>query len=184
MVNGVGAVLWSDAGMDQVNLPLPTSFTITSDGTAVTVGEVIGIGGSVFLLYSLSPAIKQDQTVTLTYTDPTSADDANALQDAFGNDAASFTLTLDNDSKLQTDISQSPATGAPTISGTAQVGKLLTANTSGIQDQNGLSDVSYSYQWITNDGNSDTDIEDATGSTYTPSDGCGQNHQGTGELPG
>ena len=27
--------------------------------------------------------------------------------------------------------------------------------------------VSYSYQWISNDGSSDTDIEDATGSSYT-----------------
>ena len=61
----------------------------------------------------------------------------------------------------------SPATGAPTISGTAQVGQTLTADTSGITDSDGLTNVSYSYQWIANDGTSDTDIAGATDSTYT-----------------
>ena len=60
-----------------------------------------------------------------------------------------------------------PATGAPTISGTAQVGEALTADTSSIADDDGLNNVSYNYQWIRNDGSSDTDIEDATDSTYT-----------------
>ena len=61
----------------------------------------------------------------------------------------------------------SPATGLPTISGTFQVGETLTADTSAIADEDGLNDVSYSYQWSRNDGNADTDIEDATDSTYT-----------------
>ena len=61
----------------------------------------------------------------------------------------------------------SPATGAPTISGTAQVGETLTADTSGIADSDGLTNVSYGYQWISNYGSSDSDIADATGSSYT-----------------
>ena len=60
-----------------------------------------------------------------------------------------------------------PATGAPTINGTAEVGEILTANTSGIVDADGLTRVSFSYQWISNDGSSDTDITGATDSTYT-----------------
>ena len=60
----------------------------------------------------------------------------------------------------------SPATGAPVITGTAQVGETLTADTSGIADTDGLANVSYSYQWIANDGTSDTDIAGATDSTY------------------
>ena len=55
------------------------------------------------------------------------------------------------------------ATGAPTISGTAQVGQTLTASTSGIADTDGLTNVSYSYQWLADD----TDIDGATSSTYT-----------------
>ena len=57
----------------------------------------------------------------------------------------------------------SPATGAPTISGTAQVGETLTLDVSGIADEDGLDNAAFSYQWLA-DG---TDISGATGSTYT-----------------
>ena len=68
---------------------------------------------------------------------------------------------------VQQQVANSPATGAPAISGTAQVGQTLTADTSGITDSDGLTNVSYSYQWVANDGTNDTDISGATGSTYT-----------------
>ena len=61
----------------------------------------------------------------------------------------------------------SPATGAPTISGTVQVGEALTAITSGITDEDGLANATFTYQWISNDGTTDRDIHDATGSSYT-----------------
>ena len=57
-----------------------------------------------------------------------------------------------------------PATGAPTISGTAQVGHTLTASTSGIVDPDGLSRATFRYQWMSS---GDTDIQGATGDTYT-----------------
>ena len=56
-----------------------------------------------------------------------------------------------------------PATGAPTTSGTPQVGQTLTAGTSAITDEDGLEKVSYSYQWIAGG----SDIDGATGSSYT-----------------
>ena len=43
-------------------------------------------------------------------------------------------------------------TGAPTITGTAQVGETLTAVTTGITDANGLTSVTYTYQWIRANG--------------------------------
>ena len=61
----------------------------------------------------------------------------------------------------------SPATGAPTISGTAQVGEMLTADTSGITDADGLVNATFSYQWVANDGAADTDISGATDAAYT-----------------
>ena len=64
-------------------------------------------------------------------------------------------------------IPNSAATGEPTISGTAQVGQMLTASTSDISDSDGLINATFTYQWIANDGTEDTDIQDATGSTYT-----------------
>ena len=46
----------------------------------------------------------------------------------------------------------SAATGRPSIGGTPQVGETLTADTSGIGDDDGLTKVSYSYQWVVTDG--------------------------------
>ena len=63
--------------------------------------------------------------------------------------------------------SNTPASGAPVISGTAQVGETLTASTTGIADADGLTNVSYAYQWVRNDGTDDSDIGGATGSSYT-----------------
>ena len=76
----------------------------------------------------------------------------------------------------------SPATGLPIISGTAQVDETLTADTTGIADADGLTNVSFSYQWIRSDGNTDTDIAgDARSSTYTlVSADVGKDHQGQG----
>ena len=64
----------------------------------------------------------------------------------------------------------SPATGLPAVSGTAQVGETLTADTSGITDADGLEDATFSYQWIASGGNMDADIQDATDSTYILTD--------------
>ena len=67
------------------------------------------------------------------------------------------------------------ATGKPAISGTAQVGQMLTAHTDGISDpdgntkaENGDSGYAYTYQWVRVDGNTETDISGETSSTYTP----------------
>ena len=64
----------------------------------------------------------------------------------------------------------SPATGLPTISGTVQVGETLTADTFGIADEDGLTNVSFSYQWIRSDGSTDTNIAGQTTSMYTLAD--------------
>ena len=59
------------------------------------------------------------------------------------------------------------ATGAPTITGTAQVGQTLTASTTGIADADGLTTPNYTYQWIRVDGTDEADIASANSSTYT-----------------
>ena len=64
-----------------------------------------------------------------------------------------------------------PATGAPVISGAAQVGMTLTADTSGIADPDGLADAAFSYQWLADD----VDIASATSSSYTLVD-AGEGH--------
>ena len=88
----------------------------------------------------------------------------------------SFTDDAGNDETLTSEATaavaaaptpNSPATGAPTISGTAQVGETLTANTSGVADTDGLSNVQYEYQWLADDA----EIAGATSLTYTLTDG-------------
>ena len=65
-------------------------------------------------------------------------------------------------------VTNTPATGAPTITGTAQVGQTLTAGTTAIMDANGLTNVSYTYQWIrVATDNTETNIASATASTHT-----------------
>ena len=60
----------------------------------------------------------------------------------------------------------SKATGAPTIGGIIRIGKTLTADTMGIADDDGLTNVSYGYQWMADDVN----IQGATDPTYTLAD--------------
>ena len=74
----------------------------------------------------------------------------------------SFSVT-----ETATQQTNTPGTGLPTISGTAQVGKTLTAFASDIDDTNGMSRAMFSYQWLTNEVNIDTDIAGATDPTYT-----------------
>ena len=56
-----------------------------------------------------------------------------------------------------------------TVTGTAAEGETLTADTSGIDDEDGLSSTSYAWQWVrTPAGGSDEDISGATSQTYAP----------------
>ena len=62
------------------------------------------------------------------------------------------------------------ATGAPTITGTAAVGQPLAVDLTGIADADGLTNASYSYQWVRVDADglsNPADIADATDATYT-----------------
>ena len=62
------------------------------------------------------------------------------------------------------------ATGAPAITGTAAVGQPLAVDLTGIEDADGLTNASYSYQWVRVDADgmsNPADITDATDATYT-----------------
>ena len=64
-------------------------------------------------------------------------------------------------------VVNTPASGLPTVSGTARVGETLTASVTGITDAGGLNGTTFAYQWVSNDGRDDSDIENATEATYT-----------------
>ena len=66
-----------------------------------------------------------------------------------------------------------PATGAPLITGTATVGQELAVDVTGIEDEDGLHDIEYTYQWVRVDADgtsNEGDITDATAATYTLTD--------------
>ena len=75
-------------------------------------------------------------------------------------------VTVPGTGEAQQTPANSPATGMPTISGTAHVGETLTANTLGIADEDRLENASFSYQWLADD----EAISGATGSSYTLAD--------------
>ena len=90
--------------------------------------------------------------------------------DVLGTLAISFEVTGIVAQGQQDSPQNHAATGQPTISGTAQVGETLTADVSGIADADGRDNASFSYQWVREDGGTDTDIQGETSSTYTLTD--------------
>ena len=80
-----------------------------------------------------------------------------------------FTDDADNEETLTSEatveVAAAPnreATGKPSISGTPQVEQTLTADTSPIEDEDGLTNATFEYQWIAGG----SDIGGATSSTY------------------
>ena len=70
-----------DENLDSDNLPAVTAFTVMADGSAVSVtgvGENTSDATTVEL--DVFPAIRQGQTVTLSYTDPTSGNDVATFE--------------------------------------------------------------------------------------------------------
>jgi uncharacterized repeat protein (TIGR02059 family) len=74
-------------------LPVASAFTVTVNGTVVTNGiSAVAINGqdNKKIDLTLANPVFFGQKVTIGYTDPTAGNDANAVQDPVGNDAASF----------------------------------------------------------------------------------------------
>ena len=135
----------------------PTQYVLTVSGTDFAFDDA---GFSQFTLGTEDGS--HGGRVSLTWQsdslDWSAGDELSVTLESRGLPAATPTPTA-----TATATPNSPATGAPTISGTAQVGQTLTASTSGIADADGLTNVSYSYQWLADD----TEIGGATSSTYT-----------------
>ena len=140
----------------------------TATGGTVTNARRIEPPGNVRWEITVEPSSDVDATIVLPVT--TDCDDQGAICTADGrmlSAEVALTVAGPEEEEEQTPPENNPATGAPAISGTAQVGQTLTAITTGITDADGLNNVSYSYQWIRTDGTNDTGISGATDSTYT-----------------
>jgi len=140
-VNGNTLVLtYTEANtLDATNFPGANTFTISgtvSGGHNVTEVAVDAAAKTVTL--TLGTAVSNGETVTVSYTDPTAGNDANAIQDGAGNDAASII------SQPVTNNGHAP-TGSVMITGTATIGNTLIASNT-LADADGIPGA-ISYQW-------------------------------------
>jgi uncharacterized repeat protein (TIGR02059 family) len=97
--SGTQLTLVYNEALDAVNLPAIGSFAVTVGGQLVTVTGISVNGSNVIL--TLGSVVTSGQSVQVGYTDPTAANDLNAIQDHAGNDAATLPLTTAiNDSTI------------------------------------------------------------------------------------
>ena len=127
---------------------LPVEGKLALNDTDVTAGDVVAaasLGGLVF-----TPAPNGNGTGYASFTFKVSDGVSESV---------TYTMTI-NVTALN-----DAATGQPSISGTARVGRTLTALTSGIADVDGKmkaeagdAGFAYTYQWVRVDGDDETDI--------------------------
>ncbi len=148
---------------DWQSAPTTIRYYQSTDATITTADSEVGTDELGGLLYGSwgSDVSQSSESIDLTapstvgtYYYGACVDSVTGESDTTNNCSSSVTVTVQVNS---------PATGAPTISGTAQVGQTLTASTTGISDSDGLTNVTYNYQWLADD----TEIDEATSSTYT-----------------
>ena len=133
--------------------PFNMSVTLTFKAGTLASNLIVSVNGGDLESGVITSPISDDDGVTVSVVASAFLEGSyQGIQTGLGD-----SLTLSSASQANT-----PATGAPNISGTAQVGQTLTAGMSGISDADGLTNVSYSYQWQADD----TDISGATSSTY------------------
>ncbi len=158
--------------------PVPTVSYATSDGTASAGSDYTAGSGSLTLGWINTGSLSQPWTLTGTITVPVANDTvveetetltltlSSPVWATLGDAVA--TGTIEEDDVAVVREPDSAPTGLPTITGAPEADSALTADTSAIDDANGLTGVSYSYQWIVTTSGTDADVGGATASTYTP----------------
>ena len=148
--------------------------TLTADTSGLTDEDGLDFAASTYTYFWVTHADGVSEEVlngASPYPSPTyiikASDEGKAISvkvlfyDDNGN--AEVRISAATDPVKSASASNSPPTGLPIISGTAQVGETLTADTSGIDDEDELTNVAFSYQWLADNA----DIAGATGATYT-----------------
>ena len=167
---GEDMTLTFSENLQEFTLPPASAFTVTADGSAVTVS--IGTHHSTLLdTFSIlvSPLIRQGQTVVVTYTDPSTGDDTNAIQDTSGNDAATFTTGMSgvaavtNNSDIAAVAPNAPTGLSAIASGTSTINLSWTAPV----DNGGSVITGYKIEISTDSGATWNDQVADTASTTT-----------------
>ena len=167
-----GGLLLAVPGPNTLATGLPTitgaaqvGETLTADTTGISDDD--GLDNATFAYQWLAADAEINGATASTYT-LADDDEGKAIKVR-----VSFTDDAGNDEQLTSaatgavaaapPLPNTPATGAPTITGTAQVGETLAADTTGISDGDGLDNAAFAYQWLA----ADAEINGATASTYT-----------------
>ena len=152
-IDGAELTLEFSNTLDETSRPARSAFTVKVRGAAVSLSSSnpVSISGSTVTL-RLRSAVTAGDTVTVSYTAP----GANPIQDAAALEAPSFT-----EEPVTNNTPNAAPTGKPVISGTPQRDETLTVLTSGIRDDDGLSNPGYSYRWVQVDGATETALSSA-----------------------
>ncbi len=113
-VDGASLVITFDEALAAAANLANGAFTVKVDGTAVTLTETPSISGATVTL-TLASAVAQGDTVTVSYTKP-STDNNNRLEDAAGNETADFTDEAVTNNTADT---TAPAPESATVDGAA-----------------------------------------------------------------
>ncbi len=105
-----------------------------TSATPVNTAQVIAVAAIPNLVYTPATNVNGEATFTFSVSDGTD----------FSATPATATVTVNP-------VNDAPS-GLPTITGTPRVGNTLTANTSGITDPDGLTNTTFTYQWLENGG--------------------------------
>ena len=167
-------------GTDFPDSTLTPSADFTRGSTDYTVTSIVFTG--LHLVFIITPFTQDTLETVSTWTLVVDEDEeefhlSDAQYNGLGNYEWSTTgLSWSDEEEVEVALKQVSevnvaAAGAPAVTGAARVGELLTADVSGITDENGIpDDAAYSYQWVSSDGVTDTDLPGGTGPAYLLSD--------------
>ena len=155
-------------------LPEPSAITVTVDDAEAEFRDEstckpfcpisLGSGDDKRIQIALVNLIREGQTVTVSYEDPTANNDPMAIQDKAGNDAASFTdQPVTNNSTVQPRSPDTPTNLIATADGSTRIDLSWTAPA----DNGGRSITGYRIEVSTDEGNTWTElVESQTATTY------------------
>ncbi len=176
LVTGPAAPLVADAGADQV----------VSEGALITLdasGSSSSAPGPLSYLWGQDDNSGHD----VFLANPFAAQQLLPAPSGLSEDAELIFLLVVSDTsggfasdevrvrvRAAASASNNPPAGSLTIEGDPRSGQTLTANTSAIDDADGLPDAgtvgAFTYQWFADDGTTNAAIDGATGSTYLLTD--------------
>ena len=129
-VNADGSIItiiYTDVNFLNTNYVPSSLFTVTSGGSSVAISSITIMNKVLYL--NLAQNLKPGATTTISYTDATSGNDIYVVQDAFGNDAPSFTNISIATNAITVATPTTPVLAAASDTGSSNTDKNTNDNT-------------------------------------------------------